>query len=265
MGLKGYFIKVLVVAVGALAFTPNAFAWYFDASGTAECVPSTGEYVITWTLDNRSEPDPLVIRKSNRDAIKVLDEVPAFHTRSFTERLIGTTVGTITLLVEGNWARDTHIRGPRNGNPSVTLDGKCVPPDVCPNIEGIQTKMPEGFEKDANGNCHCPPKTIIVEREVPGPERIVEKTVEVPGPERIVNVPGPERIVEVAGPERIVEKRVEVPGATVQVPQIVTKVVTKTKTKRVVKVKRVVKIKRVLIKAKAKRQAPRPRALPFTK
>ena len=36
----------------------------------------------------------------------------------------------------------------------------------------------------------------------------VEK--EVPGPERIIEVPGPERRVEVPGPERIVEKIVKV-------------------------------------------------------
>ncbi|MCI5139267.1 MAG: hypothetical protein D3922_12845 [Candidatus Electrothrix sp. AR1] len=57
------------------------------------------------------------------------------------------------------------------------------------------------------------PERIV---EVPGPERIVEKIVNVPGPERIVEVPGPERIVEkivnVPGPERIVEKIVQVPG-----------------------------------------------------
>jgi hypothetical protein len=62
-------------------------------------------------------------------------------------------------------------------------------------------------------------KEVVVEREVPVEkivevevakevevikevERIVEK--EVPGPERIVEVPGPERIVEVPGPERVV-------------------------------------------------------------
>ena len=44
--------------------------------------------------------------------------------------------------------------------------------------------------------------------EVPGPERIVERVVEVavPGPERVV-----EKVVEVPGPERVVEKVVEVP------------------------------------------------------
>ena len=42
---------------------------------------------------------------------------------------------------------------------------------------------------------------VTVEKEIPGPERIVE----VPGPERVV-----EKIVEVPGPERIIEKTVRV-------------------------------------------------------
>ena len=63
----------------------------------------------------------------------------------------------------------------------------------------------------------------IVEVQVPGPERIVE--VQVPGPERIVEVEGPERVVEVPGPERIVEiagpeRIVEVPGPEVEVQTI---------------------------------------------
>eukprot|EP01047_Picozoa_sp_COSAG01_P018315 COSAG01_NODE_990_length_12289_cov_22.606545_2_plen_1243_part_00 len=76
-------------------------------------------------------------------------------------------------------------------------------------------------------------RVVEVIKEVPGPERIVEKIVEVevikevPGPERIVEkiveveviktVPGPERIVEqtvkVPGPERVVVKEVAVPAA----------------------------------------------------
>ncbi|CAK9148457.1 unnamed protein product [Ilex paraguariensis] len=68
----------------------------------------------------------------------------------------------------------------------------------------------------------CPPcpetKVIVVEKIVPGPERVVEKIV--PGPERLVEkiVPGPERIVEkiVPGPERIVEKFVPGPERIVE-------------------------------------------------
>ena len=41
-------------------------------------------------------------------------------------------------------------------------NGKCVPPpvDVCPNIEGIQTTVPPGLIKDANGKCVPPPTDV---------------------------------------------------------------------------------------------------------
>jgi hypothetical protein len=52
--------------------------------------------------------------------------------------------------------------------------------------------------------------TRIVRVRVPGPERIVTKTVQVPGPERIVT-----KTVQVPGPERIVTKTV--PGPTREV------------------------------------------------
>ena len=56
----------------------------------------------------------------------------------------------------------------------------------------------------------------VVEVEIPVEVEVIKEVVvtvdkEVPGPERIVEVPGPERIVEVPGPERVVEKIVEVP------------------------------------------------------
>jgi|TARA_B110000971_G_scaffold220207_1_gene263169 hypothetical protein len=55
----------------------------------------------------------------------------------------------------------------------------------------VEVEVPVEIEKE----------TIrVVEKEVPGPERIVE-----------VEVPGPERIVEVPGPERVIEKIIEVP------------------------------------------------------
>ena len=90
-------------------------------------------------------------------------------------------------------------------------------------------------EKEVSG-----PERIV---EVPGPERVVEKIVEVekiievPGPERrievpiekIVQVPGPERIVtkEVPGPEVIITKEVPGPESVVQVEVPVEKIVEK--------------------------------------
>ena len=40
-------------------------------------------------------------------------------------------------------------------------NGNCVTPpvDVCPNIAGVQTTIPPGMIKDANGNCVTPPVT----------------------------------------------------------------------------------------------------------
>lgn len=38
----------------------------------------------------------------------------------------------------------------------------CTPPtpnDVCPNIDGMQTQVPDGYVKDANGNCVITPTT----------------------------------------------------------------------------------------------------------
>jgi len=89
--------------------------------------------------------------------------------------------------------------------------------------------------EDAKNSLDIKPKEVIIEKEVIKEiikeipvEKIIEKVVkvevpveveketvvtvekEVPGPERIVEVPGPERRVEVPGPERIVEKIVKV-------------------------------------------------------
>lgn len=63
-------------------------------------------------------------------------------------------------------------------------------------IEKVVEKIVEVVKE-----VEVPKETVVtIEKEVPGPERIVE----VPGPERRVEVPGPERIVEVPR-DRIVE------------------------------------------------------------
>lgn len=77
-------------------------------------------------------------------------------------------------------------------------------------------------------------ETKLVEKEVPV-EKVVEKIVEVEVPKETVvtvekEVPGPERIVEVPGPERVVERivEVEVPGPERIVEVEVEKIVEKT-------------------------------------
>jgi hypothetical protein len=86
-----------------------------------------------------------------------------------------------------------------------------------------------------------PEESNEIRVKVPGPERVVEKRVEVPV-EVIKEVPGPERVVEkrvevpveviktvevikeVPGPERIVEKRVEVPVEVIKIVEVIKEV-----------------------------------------
>lgn len=97
-----------------------------------------------------------------------------------------------------------------------------VPKEVFVQVKDKETENKLKAQiKDLNKQLKQKPTEVIKEIEV---EKVVEKVVEVeipketvvtvekevPGPERIVEVPGPERIVEVPGPERVVEKEVEV-------------------------------------------------------
>jgi hypothetical protein len=257
MGFKKLCLTAGLAVLGSLCFAPGALAWTFSASGSATCDRNAGEHVIIWSIDNRTEPETLTIRESGRASVAVGSTVAARSVRQFAERLAGSTTGTVTLTVKGNWPSDRYLR---TRSASVTLSstclrdlcpnlqgvqeqipsglikdaaGNCVPPpptDICPNIEGVQTSLPEHFVLE-DGKCVCPPHETVV-------EKIVENKVE-------VQVPGPERIVTVASAPQVVEKVVE-------------RVVTKTVFKRV-KVKAKKKVKRV-----KRTRALRPRVLPFT-
>lgn len=100
-------------------------------------------------------------------------------------------------------------------------------------VKEVEKIVEKEVIKEVPGPERIVEKEVVVEKEVikevPGPERVVEKEVvkEVPGPERVVEkvvekevikeVPGPERIVE-KEVEKIVEKEVikEVPGPVVE-------------------------------------------------
>jgi hypothetical protein len=123
-------------------------------SGSANCDTQTGEYVISWTVNNSSEPEALTITSSSRAAVS--GSVAARSSATFTERLPGTSSGALSLTVSGNWPSHTPAF---TSSTSVSLSGDCTrpPEDVCPNIEGVQTSVPPGMIKDASGNCVTPP------------------------------------------------------------------------------------------------------------
>jgi hypothetical protein len=153
MGLKKLCLTAGLAVLGSLLFAPGALAWTFSASGSAVCDRTTGEHVIAWSIDNRTEPETLTIRESNRGAVAVGSTVPARSIRQYPERVAGSTTGTVTLTVKGNWPSDRTLR---TRTASVTLSASCLP-DLCPNIEGVQTQVPSGMVKNSAGDCITPP------------------------------------------------------------------------------------------------------------
>jgi hypothetical protein len=295
MGLNKLCLTAGLAVLGALCFAPGALAWTFSGSGSATCDRSTGEHVITWSIDNRTEPEALTIRESSRSSVAVGSTVAARSVRQYTEQVAGSTTGTLTLTVKGNWPSDRTLRtriasvtltatcladvcpnlaGVQEQVPSGLVKdtaGNCVTPptDVCPNLAGVQEQVPSGLVKDTAGNCVTPPTDVCpniegLQTSMPANfafdadgecgylqqvvtitiEKVIEKTIDVPGPERVVQVAGPERVVTVA-------------AAPVTVEKIVTKVVIKRVKAAPKKVKRA-------IKRAIKRKVPKPRLLPFT-
>jgi hypothetical protein len=150
---------VTLAAFVALALPEVASAWSFSVSGSANCDAQTGEYVISWTVNNSSEPEALTITSSSRAAVS--GSVAARSSAGFSERLPGTTSGAVSLTVSGSWPSEADGY---TSSGSVSLSGDCESPpppppvsDVCPNIEGVQTSVPPGMIKDASGNCVAPP------------------------------------------------------------------------------------------------------------
>ncbi len=150
MGSKRFALVAALTVLGVLGFAPSAFAWTFSASGSVKCDTTTGQQVITWTLDNHTESQTFTVQKSDRAAVPVGSTVAKYANGNFTEKLPGTTTGTVTLNVQGNWPSDQTLR---LRTASVTIASQCNPPDVCPNIDGVQATVPSGLTKDAGGKC----------------------------------------------------------------------------------------------------------------
>ena len=154
MGLKKLCLTAGIAVLGSLLFAPGALAWTFSASGSAVCDRTTGEHVITWSIDNRTEPEALTIRESNRPSVPVGSTAAARSVQQYGERIAGTVTGTITLIAKGNWPSDRTLR---TRTASLSLSATCLA-DVCPNIEGVQTQLPSGMVKSASGDCITPPR-----------------------------------------------------------------------------------------------------------
>ena len=142
-------LAVTFAAAFALVLPEVASAWTFSVSGTARCEPSSGQYVVVWTIDNSGEKQPFSFNGG---------VAPAHGSATVTETYPGTATSANTTIT-GGWPSD---KGPHSKTASVSMAGNCVTPppppvDQCPNIAGVQETVPPGMVKDANGNCVTPP------------------------------------------------------------------------------------------------------------
>jgi hypothetical protein len=176
-------LKYLVCGAfaAALALPGTAQAWTFSASGSAACDRASGQYLVTWTIDNSSEPEVLTITASNRAAVPTGATVGARASSTFTESVAGNTSGSLGLTVSGNWPSDSRAR---TRGTSVSLAGDCTAPpppappppvttmgDDCPNLEGVQGSVPEGWMLNDKGECvekpTAPPPAPVVQAAPP--------------------------------------------------------------------------------------------------
>ncbi len=157
------------MAIAAMMFVPTASAWNFQTTSSAKCDQATGEFVVSFSVNNTSEPEVLTVRESSRASVPVGSTVAERATRDFTERFPGTSKETVSLTISSDWPSHSERV---TSSTSVTLTGDCVKPVVVtpqPVIVYVPVEVVREVVRD-----------VVRTVTVPGPERIVEKIVEKP-------------------------------------------------------------------------------------
>lgn len=120
----GAALAMCTIIVGVTAIP--AFAHHPIVSGNIVCNEQTGNYDVTWTVANGNwEGRTMTLDQSNRSAVPLSSYAPD-ESKSYTESLPGTTTGTTTLTVRGDW----NNGGPQNVVNSASLEsgGTCQTP-----------------------------------------------------------------------------------------------------------------------------------------
>lgn len=121
--MKRLLCCLVVVGFLILSATP-ALAWDATASGSARCDEETGEWVVTWTINNDPNEDEIAtITESDRASVPVGSTIPAESSVSFTERLPGDSESP-TLNIRVSWPSDEN--GSR-ASAVAELEGTCTP------------------------------------------------------------------------------------------------------------------------------------------
>src|SRR5690606_21130378 len=120
-------------AAATLALASPASAHHPIVSGTAECDETTGEWVITWTVENSERDLEGTIKRVTTtpemalSTITVGATLPKKGQGVLTEQVrVGNDVTSASLSVSARWDRKGHVfRATREA--TVTLGGECAP------------------------------------------------------------------------------------------------------------------------------------------
>ncbi len=132
--MKSKILTSLITTLAVVGMTTGtAFAWTYGLSGAGACQPD-GSFLISWTVNNTTETDPLVITASNNTSvIAVGEQIPTGQTEDFEQTADGTIPGNFNLTISGNWAGEPAAQ---ERSATVLLDVPCEqpPPPVVPPV-----------------------------------------------------------------------------------------------------------------------------------
>lgn len=126
---------ILTLATSMLVFgvqTGSVSAWTFKLKGSGACQPD-GSYIITWTVNNKTERQALKITNSSQPSVVAVGtEVPKHSMAEFKQKADGTKPTEFTLSLKGNWQGDLKER---ERNAKVKLHKACEQPIVPPTAQ----------------------------------------------------------------------------------------------------------------------------------
>lgn len=151
-----------VLLLTLILTTIPAGAWTFDITGQGSC-QKDGSFLITWTVDNSKENQPLHITKSSNTAV-VSDStnIAADSSETFNQTVNGATATSYDLTLTGNWNGDKELR---MRSATVSLSAPCTQPTP----PTVPTTAPPVVTPTApTPSVTPPPVTPIQEATVPG-------------------------------------------------------------------------------------------------
>ena len=178
--MRGKALRAAAVVIAALIFVPAAFAHHAVITASFSCDGTVSYTATAWATSSglpgsRTNSDIRIFETAvNGTALNPTVQVGngAFNTAdNFTFSgtfTVDSTVSNVTLNAKefAKWGDNAGTSGGTNVQSSITVARAttgCTPPppppptDKCPNIDGVQSTVPDGMIVDANGNCVTPP------------------------------------------------------------------------------------------------------------